>query len=93
MSALVFRMHALKRMGQRHISEQDVIRVLAERVTVELYPEDRPFPSCLLLGWIDNRPIHVVVADDTQNDRRVIVTVYEPDGERWEAGFQRRCPL
>jgi len=32
----------------------------------------------------------VVVADDTEEGIRIVVTVYQPDLEEWEPGFRRR---
>ena len=42
----------------------------------------------LVIEWA--RPLHVViVVDDTSREER-IVTVYEPDPDRWSADFRRR---
>ena len=48
---LVFRVHALQRMSERQISIDDVKAVIGSGETIEDYPDDRPFPSRLLLGW------------------------------------------
>jgi hypothetical protein len=40
---LVFRVHAIRRMFQRHISEKEVRHVLETGETIETYPEDRPY--------------------------------------------------
>jgi hypothetical protein len=87
---LVFRVHAIRRMFQRSISEEDVRHVLDTGEVIEDYPQDQPYPSRLMLGWQGTWPIHIVVADNTQNDEIVVITVYEPDLVRWEPGFQRR---
>jgi len=57
---------------------------------LEVYPEDTPFPSRLLLGFTGNRPIHVVAADDPGGDVTHVVTTYEPDPDQWDEGFRRR---
>ncbi len=85
-----FRVHALKRMFQRQISYAAVLQVLVSGTTIEHYPDDLPYPSRLVLGWWESRPIHVVVADDTEEGTRIVVTVYEPDLEEWEPGFRKR---
>jgi Domain of unknown function (DUF4258) len=54
------------------------------------YPDATPYPSKLLLGWCGSRPLHVVAADNCDEDATVIVTAYEPDPTRWEPGFVRR---
>lgn len=85
---LVYRVHAVRRMAERGIREEDVARIIVDGKEIESYPEDEPYPSRLLLGWVEGRPIHVVMA---QADREIIViTVYEPDPALWEAGFERR---
>ena len=87
---LVFRVHAIEAMFQRNISEADVQHVLIAGKTIESYPDDQPYPSRLVLGWRGSRPLHVVVADNERDRESIIVTVYEPDPDRWEAGFERR---
>lgn len=89
---LVFRVHAVQRMFQRRISEEEVKQVVATGETIETYPTDKPFPSRLLLGRIGSRPIHVVAADDALAKETIIVTVYQPDTTEWESGFTRRKP-
>ncbi len=87
---LVFRVHAIQRMFQRRVSEEEVRQVVTAGATIETYPEDKPFPSRLMLGWSGSRPLHVVVADNVATQETVIITVYHPDAEEWEAGFKRR---
>lgn len=57
-----WRKHALLRMFQRGVLRQDVLNALEKSEIIERYPEDRPFPSFLLLdktrGGI---PIHIVI--------------------------------
>lgn len=48
---LVFRPHAIKRMFERRIGRDEVRNVLDQGEVIEAYPEDRPFPSQLVLGW------------------------------------------
>ncbi len=44
----------------------------------------------LWLAWVDGRPLHVVSAEDAGGGHTIIITVYEPDEQEWEAGFRRR---
>ncbi len=87
---LVYRVHAIERIVERGISDDDVRQVLADGKEIEEHPADYPYPSRLLLGWCGQRPIHVVAADNTADNETIIVTVYEPDPDRWERGFKRR---
>jgi hypothetical protein len=86
----IFRVHAIKRMFQRRISEEDVLDVLTRGEVIEEYPDEVPYPSRLVLGWKGSRPIHVVVADDLESQESIVITVYEPDPGQWEPGFRRR---
>ncbi len=87
---LVFRVHALQRMFERSLSAEDVQNVLANGKTIEPSPDDQPYPSRLVLGWVGERPVHVVVADNTAHHEMIVITVYEPDPNRWEPSFERR---
>lgn len=90
--ALVFTRHARKRILERGI-RIDEIHVATEAATVlEEYPQDEPYPSRLVLGWVGNRPLHLVLAGATAAGDTIVVTLYEPDVERWEPGFVRRKP-
>ena len=77
-------------MFQRGIDEKVIKDVLENGETIEEYPEDVPFPSRLVLGWSDQRPIHVVAADDGESGEKIIVSVYEPDADQWDMEFKRR---
>jgi hypothetical protein len=87
---LEFRVHALKRMFQRQISAAAVLHVLDTGAAIEQYLDDFPYPSRLILGWWNSRPIHVVVADNTEEGIRIVITVYQPSLEEWEPGFRKR---
>ena len=87
---VVFRVHALQRMAKRHITHDEVFRVLTDGVVVETYPDDFPFPSRLLLGWSNQRPLHIVAAENHAVEETIVITVYEPDDKKWENGFQER---
>lgn len=56
---------------------------------IEDRPDDVPYPSRLLLGYADGRPLHVVVAEDAAATT-IVVTVYEPEPSLWRPGFKRR---
>jgi hypothetical protein len=77
-------------MSERGISEVEIRQVLETGETVEDYPQGLPYPSRLLLGWVESRPIHVVAAENEADGETIVVTVYEPDPNRWEDEFRRR---
>jgi len=86
----VFRVHALERMFERKITAEDVQAVVIEGEVVQDYSEDKPYPSRLMLGWRGTRPIHVVVAEDSEDGILIVVTAYEPDPIQWDSGFKRK---
>jgi len=89
-SRLIFRVHAVQRMFERRISVDDVIHVLDSGDVIESYPDDEPYPSRLVLGWSEQRPLQVVAAYHAAKNETIIVTVYEPDPALWDEAFRRR---
>ena len=87
---LIFRVHAIQRMFQRHIEEEDVRIALETGEVIEDYPDDTPYPSQLILGWAGARPIHIVVARNDKEHELIVVTVYVPDINLWQPGYRRR---
>lgn len=87
---VTYRVHAIRRMFERGITEAGVHAALSEGEKIAAYPEDTPYPSRLLLGWHGGRPLHVVAAYNAQDDEQIVITVYEPDPVLWEDGFRRR---
>lgn len=77
-------------MFERKVEPEDVYAVLEKGETIETYPDDQPYPSRLILGWRGKRPLHVVIADNSEDNEVIIVTVYEPDARQWEPDFRRR---
>ena len=56
---------------------------------IEDYPDDFPFPSCLIFGRTDDgKPIHVYMSDEGSGSR--IITAYFPSLEKWQADLRTR---
>jgi hypothetical protein len=88
-----FSSYAIRRMFERGIKKDGVVKtVLTGEVIVE-YPEDRPYPSFLMLGWVGDEPLHVLVAIESESRLCIVVTVYSPDPDLWEDGFRKRREL
>jgi hypothetical protein len=87
---LIFRIHALRRMFERHISVDDISEILRLGEIIESYPGDLPYGCRLVLGWRGYRPLHVVVADNFDDNESIVITAYEPDPEQWQPDFKRR---
>lgn len=86
-----YRVHATQRMFKRSIKEEDAKRLLEDGIIIEEYLDDYPFPSMLICCLInENRPLHAVVAVDYESRRLYLITIYEPDHEKWSEDFSRR---
>lgn len=84
--------HALRQMFARAITMDEVREVATSGEAIAEYPDDRPHPSRLLLGFPSGRPIHVVLARETDDSGMVVVTTYQPDPDLWKPGFRERKP-
>ena len=87
---IVWRKHALVRMLERGISRDDITRVLLGNDPIELYVDDKPFPSALFFGTIQGRVIHVVAALDDVSREVHVISAYEPDQKHFEANKRIR---
>jgi hypothetical protein len=77
-------------MVDRGITVEEVRTVITEGEAIAVYPDDDPYPSCLLLGFVPGRPIHVVLAYDSTTLTGIVVTVYTPDPGLWTDDFRTR---
>jgi hypothetical protein len=82
--------HSLERMMERGISRDDVIRILLDGELIEDYADDKPFPSALFLGLLEEKPLHVVAALDEECGTCFIITAYSPDEEHFGPDFRTR---
>jgi hypothetical protein len=75
------RFHARKRMGERKITMEQVKDVILTGKIIESYPDDTPYPSCLILGYLpDEQPLYVVCA---LGKMMYIITAHWLDPEKW----------
>jgi len=92
-ATLRFTGHALRRMFERELGRDEVVAVVRQGEVIIRYPDDRPFPSQLLLGFVDDCPVHLVVARDPDSGVCFVVTAYRPDPAVWMPDFRtRRSP-
>ncbi len=82
--------HAVMRMFERGLSKDQVLAIVKTGELIADYPDDSPYPSCLLLGYIDNKPVHVVIARDAVTGICFVVTAYQPNPQLWSANFKLR---
>ena len=87
--AIEFSRHVTDRMFQRKVTADEVIEAILNGQIIEEYPDDYPYPSCLILGiTIKKRPLHIVVG--ITDTKLWIITVYEPSHDKWTNDFTKR---
>lgn len=89
-SRILFSGHAVRRMFERAISQEDVAHLALDGEVIARYPDDSPFPSYLILAFVEGTALHAVVARDVATGDCHIVTVYVPDPLQWEPNFRTR---
>lgn len=81
--------HARQRLAEREITVSDVLRCIETGEIIRQYEDDKPFPSCLVLGTtMEGKPIHAVVSQDDAFIH--LITAYYPDQQLWETDLKRR---
>ena len=81
--------HCVERMGERDISRADVKKCIGDGEIIEDYPNDFPYPSCLIFGYtMTNKILHVVAGSDGK--WIYIITTYYPSSERFENDMRTR---
>jgi len=85
----IYREHALKRMFERDIPQNEVVDTVLNGEIIEEYPNDYPYPSYLALKFF-KKPLHVVFAKNETNNEIIIITVYYPSNDKWALDFKTR---
>ena len=87
--SMVITKHARQRLVERGISINDVQSAIRTGEVIKQYEDDKPFPSCLLLGRAEKEiKIHVVASID--NEILYVITAYQPDENEWELDLKTR---
>ena len=87
---IVFSDHAISQMFKRNISVDDVMSIIERGEVIQEYPDDKPYPSLLLLGYTNLRALHIVLAKEKLENRCIIVTAYEPSTDIWNPDYKTR---
>ena len=81
--------HARGRLTERNIMISDVINGIETGEIIKQYEDDKPLPSCLILGAsMKGDYIHIVVSHD--EEYIYLITAYYPDPEQWEDDLKIR---
>uniref|UniRef100_A0A7C3QUR5 DUF4258 domain-containing protein n=1 Tax=Leptospirillum ferriphilum TaxID=178606 RepID=A0A7C3QUR5_9BACT len=83
-------LHAYERILEREIKTEDIFNVVETGEVIEEYPSDKPYPSCLILGYCEGKPLHVVVAKDEGTEICFVITSYEPEPASWSHVVRKR---
>jgi len=93
-NTIQFSAHGLIKLTIRKIDAEDVIEVVKKGIVIFEYIKDKPYPSRLVLGWVNSggspKALHVVVAEDTINNKCIVVTAYWPDEKMWQTDFKQK---
>ena len=66
-----------------------ILGVINNGEIIEQYPDDYPFPSCLILViTINDEYVHVVVSMD--DGKIYLITAYKPSLDKWESDLKTR---
>jgi hypothetical protein len=89
----LYTQHAREEMEKEEfgeIKDEEVFEAIPKGKIIEMYPDDEPYPSCLIYGKTNKtRPLHIVCAYAKDIDKVMIITVYQPHPDRW-LDFERR---
>ena len=86
---LKWTLHVIQKLQERGIYRDDVFHAICGGSIIEQYPDDFPYPSCLVSGTdLQGKPLHVVVASD--ESLLFIITAYFPDLDRFEDDYKTR---
>jgi len=88
--SISFSYHAIQRMFERGLSHDTIVDIIHNGDVIMEYPEDKPLPSALILGYSEGLPIHAVIAFQYLTGHCLVITVYSPDSEKWGSDFKKR---
>ena len=75
------------------VLEHEVFEAVCNGEVIEDYPNDKPYPSVLILGTtLATRPLHIVCAYSDKENLAIVVIVYRPNPDLWIEYRVRRKP-
>lgn len=81
--------HAKERLQERGIKVDDITHCIITGEIIKQYEDDKPLPSCLILGIsTNNKYMHIVLS--RSEDFIYLITAYYPDSTQWEADLKIR---
>ena len=87
--AIKWTAHVIARLQERGIEPSDIKSCIMTGRIIEQYPDDYPYPSCLVLGSAASEAtLHVVIGMGC--GYLWLITAYYPDPLRWNEDFSVR---
>lgn len=87
--AIKWTTHIMARLQERGINPSDIKNCIQTGEIIEQYPNDYPYPSCLILGYhVSDKWIHAVIG--LGNCFIWLITAYYPNPEKWESDLRTR---
>ena len=85
--------HVNMRLQRRSIARQAILEAIDTYEITEAYPEDKHFPSYLVLATHYEEGFHILFATDVEGTNVRIVIAYRPSPDEWESDrMARRTP-
>jgi hypothetical protein len=82
--------HVTLRLRERKLKRADVIECIQNGEIIEQYPDDVPYPGCLIYGCSqDGKPLHIV-CNINHDNLCCIITAYFPSLDKWKKDFKTR---
>jgi len=76
--------HADEEAEADYLTFDEIFFSVSHGEIIEKYPDDKPYPSCLINGLtFGGDAVHSVWAFNEFNRWAVLITVYRPDPARW----------
>ena len=88
--SIIFTGHSIQKIFERNIEPEDIEESIKNGEVIEEYKDDKPYPSFLILNFINEKPLHIVGAYDKDTDMIYIITSYYPDITIWDETFKIR---
>ena len=89
-NGFIVSLHCQKAIDIRDLSLDDIIETVEYGEIIMSYDDDTPYPSKLILKFVNNIPLHVVVSQDPNSLQCILITAYEPDKDLWQPDFKSK---
>lgn len=87
--AIKWTAHIVARLQERGIDPSDIKSCIMTGHIIEDYPDDYPYPSCLVLGaTVAGKELHAVIG--LGQGYLWLITAYYPDPLKWSEDFSIR---